>query len=171
NVKISGVFNFGSPSFRLLVEIKNTSQYGTITNIGFFIKTVRKPTWGSKVDHPGELTRPGTYTFRASDLEIQTRDFKVISSFGFMTGTESSVSSTFLKGSVGGGIPPGGATRFSIAGDGFLGDVSIPQVELGTILRFQGIGAGDLTDIALFPDLDLLVSNLDQIYQISKTNK
>lgn len=86
-----------------------------------------------------------------------------------MTGSEGSVSSNFLRGSVGAGIPPGGSARFSISGDGFLGDTTVGQFERGTILRFQGSGREDINDIAVLADLSVLFSPTDPVYQIYKT--
>lgn len=169
-IRITAVHKSGSPSLMLLVDIENTSRSATITNIAFFIKCVNKPKWGSKVEsRPGEIMKPGIYTFTTNNMEIPTRDFKVISAFGFMTGSENWVSTNFLKGSVPAGIAPGGSLRFTISGDGFLEGVTIPQLERGTILRFQGSDMDDVNDIAMFANLAVLFSPSDPIYQIYKT--
>ncbi len=158
------VERFDVLSTLISLTVENTSRSGTITNIGFFVKVVRKPMEGSKTTVPGEITPPGSYRFTNEDLAVETSTFKAICAFAFMT----SRSSSFHNGNVGGGIPPGQSTRFSLAGDQFLAGITGRQFERGIILRFQEIGTEELDDIALYPNPNVLFSVSDPVYQISK---
>jgi len=164
-VSAVGTMNFSSPTTTIILEVKNTSKSGTITSIGSFVKVVRKPTEGSKLTVPGEVTPPGYYKFTNEDVIVETPTFKAICPFAFLT----TGSRAFHTGNINAGIPPGESTRFSIAGDMFLGDFNPRQLEKGIMIRFQGIGINDDNDIALYPNANVLFSASDPIYQISKT--
>lgn len=162
NVKIMQAYGWTLGGTSLI--IKNSSKSGTITNIGFFIKTSSTPEWGGKVD-----TGPGIYSLTTERWEVETRDFKVVCPFGLMTITAGGV--LFKNGNVSSGIPPGHATRFFLKNFNF--DIPSQQVERGIIVRFQGIGEDNRADIAVFPKLNLLFPTPSEpfIYQIYRNDK
>lgn len=173
-VRGSLIYSSDSPTNVFRFYLKNTSESGTITNIGFLIKPFQKPTWGSTIPNFEEMPMagtmgPGNYSLTTEDMVIETLNFTATSAFGFQTRNVDgmSVSKTFHEGLVTSGIGPGQATYFSITGDGFLGKLTLPQIERSIIVRFQDIGKAKATDIAV-SDIDVLLSVSDPIYQVKK---
>jgi hypothetical protein len=148
--------------------IENNSRSGTITNIGFIIKTNKTPTWIEKVESNG-VTGPGKYRFTKERWEINTLGFKAISAFGLATyNSVGQVSDqSFHDGMIGYGIPPGKATRFCLTG---LNEFSINDLKRSMVFRFQAIDEDNKADIAMFKDLDKLSPTFteDSIYAIER---
>lgn len=170
NVSMSTVSTFDKGRM-LFFSIENTSQVGTITNIGFILKTQDTPTEIEKVESDGVLG-PGNYRLTQKRWEIKTLGFNAISAFGLATYNlfEAPTDESFYSGLVTRGIPPGKSTRFGLIG---LSKFSMDELKKAMILRFQAIGEDNKADIAMFHKLDILFPTITEssIYEIQRTNE
>ncbi|MBA3354936.1 MAG: hypothetical protein H0U18_03145 [Pyrinomonadaceae bacterium] len=170
-VRVSQQIGFSGNA--LILRVENTSETGTITNIGFLIKNQGAPNWATKIEDEKGVTGPGIYRLTKDRWEINTRDFKAVSAYGLVTSRYESddLPSSFYDGFVNSGIPPGKSTLFSITSRGGVFDPR--KFERGLIVRFQGIGEEDRVDIAMYPKLDVLLPSATDpsVYEIERIKK
>ncbi len=158
----------------IVLYITNKSTSATITNIGFIIRVNGLPSRGKQIVRSDGKMGPGNYEMVARNQVIETREFIATSAFAFLTAspTDDITSTSFQKGLIDSGIPPGESARFKItAGSSFLGlgdrQVFPMQIERGVIVLFQ-TAKDRPSEIALFPNFDVLYSTSEPLYQIRK---
>jgi hypothetical protein len=140
------------------LRVVNTSGSGVITNIGFMVNGAI-PTTGKVIPDPDssppQVIGPGRYAFVPKEVTIETRDYRIVTSFAFMTIEGSRISKSFKNGVVENGSPAGYGTWFSL--NDLLG-----EGDTAMVICFQGIGKGKLTDIAVYSRFEQLLLPADR---------